>query len=284
MNTGEKKIGTGIRFVGKMLVVLMLVLSMTAGIGVFHPLQTQAKIAAGAKTGKAAKKKGKWKTKNLFWFYVKNGKRVKGLQKISGKTYYFDTKGIQRTGWRLLDGKYRYFRIRNGKAGYMLKNKRVNGISLNKKGIAIVSTETEKKLELLVRFQKLADTIVRPGVAKHERLVKVFKYARDKDYRSIGSPAPEGHWDERLAEAFLNANWADCTMAATGFAYLANAVGYTKVSVRLYGHGHCEINRLIYDPGFAKTVGDDEYTRYFAKTYQELEAWYTSDDTPTRFI
>ena len=166
----------------------------------------------------------------------------------------------------------------------MVKNKVVNGVPINKKGVAQVNSETAKKLELLTEFQELADTLVRPAMPKNDKLVTVFKYARDKNYRSIGSPAPEGHWDERLAEAFLNANWADCTMAATGFAYLANAVGYTNVSVRLYGHGHCEINRLIYDPGFAKTVGDDEYTRYFAKTYQELEAWYTSDDTPTRFI
>ena len=165
----------------------------------------------------------------------------------------------------------------------MVKNKTVNGIHIDKKGVAAVNSETERKLRILTQFQSLADTLVRPGMAKHDKLVTVFKYARDKNYRSIGSPSPTGHWDEMLAEAFLNADWADCTMAANGFAYLANAVGYTNVSVRLYGHGHCEIDRLIYDPGFAKTVADDEYTKDISqKTYAELEAWYTSDDTPTR--
>ena len=274
-------------YAARTVALVLFMFCIAFGMAHFNPVMADAKTAVKTteqKKKKTSAKKGHWKTKHLYYFYIQNGKRVRGFKGIAGKYYYFSSQGIQLTGWRKINGKYRYFQIKNGKSGYMVKNKTVNGIHIDKKGVAAVNSETERKLRILTQFQSLADTLVRPGMAKHDKLVTVFKYARDKNYRSIGSPSPTGHWDEMLAEAFLNADWADCTMAANGFAYLANAVGYTNVSVRLYGHGHCEIDRLIYDPGFAKTVADDEYTKYFAKTYAELEAWYTSDDTPTRFI
>ena len=41
---------------------------------------------------------GKWKSRNQKVFYYENGKKTLGLKEIDGKYYYFDAKGIQRTG------------------------------------------------------------------------------------------------------------------------------------------------------------------------------------------
>ena len=227
---------------------------------------------------------GKWEKKDGYLYYIVKNKKLKGLKTINDRTYYFDSSGIQRTGWRLLNGKYCYFQIKNGKNGYMVQKTKVNGVSINKKGEASVTDSVRNKLSLMVQYQELADRLVRPGWSKEKRLVTVFKFARDKSYRSIGSPPAVGRWDEEFAEAFLHQDWADCVIASCGFGYLANAVGAANVSLRLYGHGHCEIEKRIYDPGFAKTVTDSEYTRFYNRKYEDLPAWGTGPDIPIRFI
>ncbi|MDD6033439.1 MAG: InlB B-repeat-containing protein, partial [Oscillospiraceae bacterium] len=50
-----------------------------------------------------------WKELASGTVYYKNGLKVKGLQKIGGKTYYFDEKGYLQTGWVELDGSWYYF-------------------------------------------------------------------------------------------------------------------------------------------------------------------------------
>ena len=46
-----------------------------------------------------------WKRKNGYYCCYKGSKKLTGLQKISGKTYYFDSKGRQKTGWRKIGDK-----------------------------------------------------------------------------------------------------------------------------------------------------------------------------------
>ncbi|MDD6032048.1 MAG: InlB B-repeat-containing protein, partial [Oscillospiraceae bacterium] len=50
-----------------------------------------------------------WKELASGSVYYKNGLKVKGLQQIGGKTYYFDEKGYLQTGWVELDGCWYYF-------------------------------------------------------------------------------------------------------------------------------------------------------------------------------
>ncbi|MDD6033978.1 MAG: InlB B-repeat-containing protein, partial [Oscillospiraceae bacterium] len=50
-----------------------------------------------------------WKELEPGSSYYQNGLKVKGLQEIDGKTYYFDEKGYLQAGWVELDGGWYYF-------------------------------------------------------------------------------------------------------------------------------------------------------------------------------
>ncbi|MGN0153988.1 MAG: N-acetylmuramoyl-L-alanine amidase family protein [Lachnospiraceae bacterium] len=64
--------------------------------------------------------KSQWLTLNKKKYYLdKNGYRATGLYKISGKTYYFNTKGVcQKKKWVTVDGEDYYI----GSGGYALKS------------------------------------------------------------------------------------------------------------------------------------------------------------------
>ena len=140
------------------------------------------------------------------------------------------------------------------------------------------------KVYLMVRYQKLIDQMTTPLEDMHTKLVRAFKYARDTWYRDYGDIPTTGNWDQFCARRFLQSRYAECIISACGFAYLANAIGYKNVTVRQYTHGHCEIDRRIYDPGFAKTVSDYNYTVYFNRAYSDLPEWGTGDFINTRWI
>lgn len=265
-------------------VVCLLLLLSAGGIRTYAAGKDDPAGTVTSSPAKKKSKKGVWKEKGGYYCYYEKHKRLKGLQKIGKRTYYFDDRGRQLTGWRKISGRYRFFKIVNGKYGYMVTSKTVNGIRLDKKGRAKVTPAVRKKLDLLVRYQNLVDQLVTPSMDKGSKLVHVFKYARDKKYRLYPVPDPVGRWDEPLADFFLVSDRIDCTAQAAGFAYLANAVGYTGVCIRLYKHSHCEIGGRIYDPGFAQKVADSQYTRYFGRAYEDLPDWGTGPEIPKRYV
>lgn len=50
-----------------------------------------------------------WGTEDGHTIYIKNGVKVKGVQKISGAVYYFDKNGFMQTGWVTKSGNRYYF-------------------------------------------------------------------------------------------------------------------------------------------------------------------------------
>ena len=87
-----------------MLLILALIMTLSAPAA-----SLTAFFASPAITAEAAGTTGFVKEGD-FYAYEKNGKKVKGWQKIDGKTYYFDKHYHRVTGWRYLK--------RNGKANY----------------------------------------------------------------------------------------------------------------------------------------------------------------------
>lgn len=82
-------------------------------------------------------------TKNGNTYYYQNNKKLKGFQKIEGKTYYFDKKGIMLTGFQTINGKKYYF----NKTGVMLTGlRKINKKTyyFNKKGIMQTGFQTVK--------------------------------------------------------------------------------------------------------------------------------------------
>ena len=281
----------------KKMVPFLICLALLAAGSVLHPLQAQAgKTSAEDSQTLTDEEETETKTEyikgvNKGWvkrdgyvYYYRDGKPLKGFKKIRGKYYYFDRYGRQRTGWRKVKKKFRYFRIRNGRKGYMLSGVKINGVKLKKNGTARITNRVKKKVDLLLRYQKLVDQMTVPLEDNHTKLVRVFKYARDLNLKDLGDPTYAWNWDQIYAEMFLQSRYGDCVVASCGFAYMANAIGYENVSVRLYFHSHAEINKRIYDPGFAKTVSDYNYTQYFDRAYSDLPDWGTFPGINTRFI
>ena len=54
-----------------------------------------------SQSSKQAKRVNTWVTKNgRHYYYNAQGKKSVGMTKIGSRTYYFDSKGIERYGWK----------------------------------------------------------------------------------------------------------------------------------------------------------------------------------------
>ena len=68
-------------------------------------------MTAGAAKNKFVKKSGK------TYYYDAKGRKVSGLKKIKGKTYFFEKNGVRfQKGWKTVKGKKYYFSKKNGAA------------------------------------------------------------------------------------------------------------------------------------------------------------------------
>ena len=217
----------------------------------------------------AAKKyKSKWvKTSGKVYYYDKTGKKLKsGIKKISGKSYYFDSKGVQKTGWQKIGSNYYYFSIANGSKGYMQKSKKVDGITLDKNGKAKKTADALDKLGILVKATKVVEKITNANMTKTQKLRKCFDYTK-KTYRYMTWRKFRAvkNWERAYAKDMFYYGKGNCFSYASAFAYLANAVGYTKIYVvSSGGHGWTEINGKVYDPDWALVSKVDSY---FAMSY-----------------
>lgn len=237
-----------------LLAVLLAVLAMVLTVGAVEA---------------APKYKNQWvKLNGKAYHYNDKGKKDKGLIKIKNKTFYLDSKCVQRTGWQKIDGKYYFFQIRNGNYGYMLTSTTVNGITLTKKGYAKYDSTGKRKLDVMVKANQIKDSITDLNMTKAEKLRKCYDLAVSYKSRNIGSfQKGTANWDVVYAERMFTYGNGDCYCFGAAFAYLANAVGYTDVNViSSGGHGWAEVNGKVYDPNWAK-YGRGGKDAYFAVPY-----------------
>ena len=83
-------------------------------------------------------------TQNGKTYYYENNKKLKGFQKIEGKTYYFDKKGVMLTGFQEIQNKTYYF-DKNGRMLTGLKKIGKRTYYFNKKGIMQTGFQTINK-------------------------------------------------------------------------------------------------------------------------------------------
>ena len=210
------------------------------------------------------KKKQGWVIrKGYVYFYTAEGKKLKnGIHEIGRKKYYFDKKGRQRTGWRKVHGHSYFFRYANGKNGYMVTGKKVDGIRLKKNGRAAPQgTRAKRKLPIVVEVQKLADKVGKPTMRKSKILWRCFEYVKS---HYGGAIVPElghsaGDWDLDYVSYMLKHGSGDCYCFGATFAYYANALGFKNVlTVNDDGHGWTEIDGKTYDVNWAKVIGSQK--------------------------
>lgn len=73
-----------------------------------------------------------WKGNRTGKYYYQKGQKLKGLHKINGYYYAFDSKGKMLTGWQYIRGHYRYFGRQTGR---MRVNVTVQGRKIDAQGI-----------------------------------------------------------------------------------------------------------------------------------------------------
>lgn len=214
----------------------------------------------------APKYRNKWvREKGYNYHYNDKGKKDKGLIELKGKTYYLDSKRIQRTGWQKIDGNYYFFQIRNGSNGYMVTSSTVNGIKLSKSGKAVYDSNGLRKLNVMIKANQIMQSLTNYDMKKAEKLKICFLETMSYRSRNIGSfQKYNSTWDVYYAERMFRDKQGDCYCFGAAFAYLANAIGYTNVcAVSSGGHGWAEVSNEFYDPNWAK-VGAGGKWAYFA--------------------
>ncbi len=202
--------------------------------------------------------KNEWVVKKGCDRYLKDGKAVTGLVKISGKTYYFDEEGNQRTGWRKIGSKYYYFKRARKKKGYLVTSSVVDGISIGKNGkVKASNTALKAKLNVMVGCQKIVDRMTKVTQSKATKRKLLFYYMGDA-YVGQAIPSLESRrdLDVAYAEWMLEHEAGDCYAFAALYTYLLNAVGYADpLFICSGGHAWTELNDKVYDSHWARIIG-----------------------------
>ena len=209
----------------------------------------------------AAKRKNTWVEKNGNVYYLNaKGKKAKGITKIGRKIYYFDSKGIQRTGWQQIGNNYYFFRVQNAKKGYMFFSRTVNGVDLYANGKAKLTTYSRKKLDALIRANKILEKVTKPLDSKEKKLRKLYNYTLT-GFKYRGSPKfyKTTYWECDYALAMFKNGHGSCYEYGAAFAFLANAVGFKSAAVSSGGHGWAEVRGNVFDPSWELTDRKHDY-------------------------
>lgn len=240
--------------------LLMLVFSMalcTQGASAVRAASSDAGSSA------AVKKKG-WITTSKGKQYYKNGTYLTGLQKIGSKYYYFSAKGYLKKNANIKDGKWTYYTKSDGTGA-------VDGRSKGSKyytmaGKQLTGTAKEEYMTKL-RARKIVRKITNDKMSLSKKRLTCFKWVSNHPYMHYRNFSRFSGWTSTYANDHFIRGRGNCVADACAFAYLAEALGYKKVSVCLDGrgdsaHSWCEINGRVFDPLFAQVK------RYgFSKSY-----------------
>lgn len=213
----------------------------------------QEALAQASPDAKVISAKGKWFQSSCKVSYKVHGKKAKGLVSINNKTYFFDSKGVQRTGWRCVYGIYYRFAPATKAKASATVNKVVNGVRLNKYGQAVLTNNNVKaELVTMVRAQKLLDKLASPASSKSTKLKKSFAYITNPKKiteRVLHHWTTANGWWRLFANDVFVSKAGDCNSMGFAMAYMGNAIGYKKCEcVSSGGHSWARINRLVYDP------------------------------------
>ena len=167
----------------------------------------------------------------------------------TGNTYYFDEQGRLKHGWQKIGAYYYYFL--HG-SGLMQKNKTVDRIALNRKGRAMINSSNSRYLATYVLARKIAEDLTHPKMSTTQRMWACFQWVMNKPYINRPGRLPFRNYsgfEIDNALDVLTGGGGTCFGDASGFAFLAHALGIKGVSVCTdTGHCWCDINGYIYDP------------------------------------
>ena len=261
----------------KRIISLLLVIAMVA---VFVPSNVNA-----------ASKKNGWVTKKGYKYYVMAGRTQTGFVTIKKKTYYFAPKkmtakyndkkfvvapkGAMLKGWYKIKKNYYYFDRINGK---MAKSTTVDGIKINKKGIAKKTSYNIKKINVMILAREVMMSITKPGDAKDVKREKCYDFVMDEFVKTSTTDSSgiihfeteheSRDWDLKFASFGLENRMGDCVSWAASVAYLLQECGYKDVYIVTdskkttysnsgMAHAWAQAAGRVYDAYFGSYKGKD---------------------------
>ena len=207
--------------------------------------------------------KGWKKFKNGSSYFAANGARVTGLKKIGKKSYYFNTKGIMQTGVKKVKNTTYYL---NDKG--VLEARKTGSKYYDGSGKAMSKVKAQD-FETLQNAKTIAAKITTSKMTKSEKLKKCFDWVISKPYVTRRVFTNFEGWPAVYANDHFVLGGGNCLADAAAFAYLAKAIGYTKIyvctdSTGTRAHSWTEISGLVYDPLFAESKS---YSRNYGVSY-----------------
>lgn len=238
-----------------------------AGLLAFSLLLLAAPSPAYAAT--TDKPKVQWTKKASYFFCKVDGVKQKGgLKKIGNKSYLFDKKGRQLTGWHKVGKSYRYFTVANKAKGSMVTGKVVNGVKLDKQGRAVLNSQSKAELKVLVKATEFVESHTRPAWSQKKKLRACYNLLKNKySERSYRRFSPKSGWQRAYALDIFTKKSGDCDSYGSAFAYIANAIGCKSCKVvSSGGHTWAEVNGKVYDPEWAKHCRTDLFAYPYSKS------------------
>lgn len=231
-------------------------------------------MAAQAKTEvtitKASKKKIGLKAEKGGYYYYKNGKKVKSCWiTVKKKTYYMTKNGSAAIGWTKISGKAYYF----DEKGVMVKNKKVDGIKLNKKGAASLKNE---RVKLKLKAQEVLNKKTKKAWGSERKLSACYQYVVKCTYLPRNFSLTKSGWERTYALDMLNTRKGNCYSYAAAFGILARECGYdakivigniSKNKAASIPHAWVEIDGKVYDPQSQVNMKLDLY----GKSYEDIQ-------------
>ena len=219
------------------------------------------RIKISNKSTYTPKIKGKIVTdkKQYRYFVPKNKKEFKnGFVTYKSSVYFVNKAGKIKTGWMKYKGSYYYLDRKTGKMAF---SKKVDGIKINKYGVAKLTPYLKKKVDVYIEARKVIEATSVPRDSVSKRLFKAYKYisqfsyVRFRTYKEAIVTNPDD-WDIVFAnDIFLDNNTGCCISSSAAFAYVAVELGYKNVSLCSdTEHAWVDIGGRMYDLIFAKNI------------------------------
>ncbi len=244
--------------------IFLLLLITLGSSGVF----VKRAEAAATWTARVPKKYTGWKTDRKInkKRYYKKGKYVTGLKKIDSKYCVFNSKGYLVTSDKYKGGKTWYYLSKY----HVVLGYQKNGVWYNPDK-SRMSSDDAYYFETKMRAREILKSITRNGMSKARKLRAAFDWVMAKYYIMKRAQVLEGNWIPLYANDHFLGNGGTCVSDAAALAFLADAIGFSKVYVCLdaspynpNSHAWTEINGLVYDPLFAQAKS---YSKYYGCTY-----------------
>lgn len=198
-------------------------------------------------------------------YFDSKGARVTGLKKIGKKRYYFNKKGIMQTGTKKVKSTTYYL---NEKGVLQVRKEGSKYYQANGKEMPKVEAQD---FETLQTAKGIVTKITTKNMTKAQKFKKCFDWVISKPYITYRRFSNFSGWPAVYANDHFIRKGGNCQSDAAAFAYLAKALGYTKVYVCTDSNGNsglahswAEINGRVYDPLFAEAKN---YSNNFGAPY-----------------